>query len=496
MPILKKPELYSPGGSLDKSIKAFSFGADAVYYGLNKFGLRKIKSDNEFDDLQKLLSYANANNKKVDITLNSFLKNNDLNQYFDYFKKMLELEVDGIIVSDPAAVLFYNKVRSKNKLEKTILILSTQTNLTNYSSVHFWYNQGVKRFVLARELSLVEIYEIKKYLIRKKLDAEIETFIHGAMCVSISGRCLLSLYMTTKNLAGKQSTTARDANKGECIHPCRFAYLVERERPLEKFPIEEDEVYSYILSSKDLRLLRQIPLFIIAQVDALKIEGRMKSSLYASSLSLAYRKAIDMAYELVSDMKLSEEKKIAFLEDPSLFYNYCPEWEKKVEDIFQYTELASHRPYTTGFYFPKSNLDLMVDPQDNELIQMFEFIAEGYDLDSGLIFIENNLQNQILKLADKLHFSLLNEMKEKEEKNFKIYYVFAKNSAKLDKKDLQIFTNKGLCKLENYIVYDINNLNKTEEIKHSNKYFFVIIDENIQKFAVDRYFFIAHEKQN
>ncbi|HPB47131.1 MAG TPA: peptidase U32 family protein, partial [Exilispira sp.] len=192
MPILKKPELYSPGGSLDKSIKAFSFGADAVYYGLNKFGLRKIKSDNEFDDLQKLLSYANANNKKVDITLNSFLKNNDLNQYFDYFKKMLELEVDGIIVSDPAAVLFYNKVRSKNKLEKTILILSTQTNLTNYSSVHFWYNQGVKRFVLARELSLVEIYEIKKYLIRKKLDAEIETFIHGAMCVSISGRCLLS----------------------------------------------------------------------------------------------------------------------------------------------------------------------------------------------------------------------------------------------------------------------------------------------------------------
>lgn len=136
----------------------------------------------------------------------------------------------------------------------------------------------------------------------------------------------------------------------------------------------------------------------------------------------------------------------------------------------------------------------MVDPQDNELIQKFEFIAEGFDLDSGLIFIENNLRNQILKLAAKLHFSLLNEMKEKEEKNFKIYYIFAKNSARLDKKDLQIFTNKGLRKLENYIIYDINNFTKTEEIKHSNEYFFVIIDENIQKFAIDGYFFIVHEK--
>ncbi|SHJ44405.1 putative protease [Hathewaya proteolytica DSM 3090] len=305
---MKKPELLSPAGNLEKLITAIDFGADAVYIGGSKLNLRAFADNFDNEELRKGIEYAHERNKKVYVTLNVFAHNEDLQGLEDYLTELYEMKVDAIIVSDPGIIMTAREVVPELEIH-----LSTQANNVNYRSAIFWHKQGVKRIVLARELSMEEIKDI-----RSKIpdSIELEAFVHGAMCMAYSGRCLLSNYIV-----------GRDSNRGQCAQPCRYKYyLQEEKRTDEKFEIREDERGSYILNSKDLCMIEHIPELFDAGIDSFKIEGRMKSVFYVASVTKAYREAIDEYYK-----------------NPCQ-YKYNEKW-------MDYLMKPSHRKYYTGFYF-------------------------------------------------------------------------------------------------------------------------------------------------
>jgi putative protease len=309
---MKKPELLAPAGNIEKLKTAINFGADAVYLGGSKLNLRAFADNFTDEELKDGLDYAHKRGKRAYVTINVFPHNEDLDGLEDYLKNLYNLGVDAIIVSDPGIIMTAREVVPDLELH-----LSTQANNVNFKSAQFWYRQGIKRIVLARELSLKEIKEL-----RDGIDGscEIEAFIHGSMCMAYSGRCVISNYMT-----------GRDSNRGQCAQPCRYKYyLVEEKRPGEYFPVFEDERGAYILNSKDLCMIRHIPDLVECGIDSFKIEGRMKSSYYVASIVKSYRQAID-----------------SYFENPEE-YEFQSKWIDNLEK-------ASHREYFTGFYFGDPN---------------------------------------------------------------------------------------------------------------------------------------------
>lgn len=305
---MNKPEILAPAGNLEKLKAAINFGADAVYLGGSKLNLRAFADNFTTEELKEGIEFAHSRNKRVYVTLNVFPHNEDLEGLEEYLMELYELKVDAVIVSDPGIIMTAREVVPNLELH-----LSTQANNVNWKSALFWYKQGVKRIVLARELSLQEIKDIRNKIPH---DCEIEAFVHGSMCMSYSGRCLLSNYMT-----------GRDSNRGECAQPCRYKYyLVEEKRPNEYFPISEDHKGTYIMNSKDLCMIEHIPELISAGINSFKIEGRMKSAYYVASVVKAYREALDH-----------------YLEDPKK-YKFNDKW-------MDYLMKPSHRVYYTGFYF-------------------------------------------------------------------------------------------------------------------------------------------------
>lgn len=309
---MKKVELLAPAGNLEKLITAVNFGADAVYLGGNKLNLRAFADNFSDDDLKKGIAYCHERNRKVYVTLNVFPHNDDLEGLEEYLLKLRSFNVDALLVSDPGIIMTARQVVPDMELH-----LSTQANNVNWKSALFWHKQGIKRIVLARELSLEEIKRMRAKL---PSDCELEAFVHGAMCASYSGRCFLSNYMT-----------GRDSNRGECAQPCRYKYyLMEEKRKGEYFPVFEDEKGTYIMNSKDLCMIEHIPELIEAGIYSLKIEGRMKSSYYVATIVKSYRQAIDK-----------------YLSDPQ-GYKFEKKW---LDNLCK----ASHRQYYTGFYFGEKN---------------------------------------------------------------------------------------------------------------------------------------------
>lgn len=308
---MKKPELLIPAGSLEVLKTAVIFGADAVYIGGEAFGLRAKAKNFDGGDMAEGIRFAHEHGARVHVTANILAHNSDLERAREYFKELRELKPDALIIADPGMFVMAREICPEIDIH-----VSTQANNTNYETFLFWYRQGAKRVVSARELSLEEIKEIRSKIPE---ELEIESFIHGAMCISYSGRCLLSSYFT-----------GRDANQGACTHPCRWKYAVmEEKRPGEYFPVYENERGTYIFNSKDLCMIEHIPEMIEAGIDSFKIEGRMKTALYVATVARTYRKAID-------DYLESEEK-----------YRVHMEWYR--EEIAKCT----YRQFTTGFYFGK-----------------------------------------------------------------------------------------------------------------------------------------------
>ena len=280
----RHPELLIPASSLEVLKTAVIFGADAVYIGGEAFGLRAKAKNFSREDMAEGIRFAHEHGVRVHVTANILAHNDDLPGVRAYFEELREMKPDALIIADPAVFEIAKEVCPE--IERHI---STQANNTNYGTYNFWWKQGAKRVVSARELSLKEIKEIRQNIPE---DMEIESFIHGAMCISYSGRCLLSNYFT-----------GRDANQGACTHPCRWKYsIVEETRPGEYMPVYENERGTFIFNSKDLCMIQHIPELIDAGIDSFKIEGRMKTALYVATVARTYRKAID-----------------DYLEDPALY---------------------------------------------------------------------------------------------------------------------------------------------------------------------------------
>ncbi|MEN8233030.1 MAG: U32 family peptidase [Thermodesulfobacteriota bacterium] len=274
-PGIKIPELLAPAGSFEKMVAAIHYGADAVYCGGKKYSLRAHASNFSDRQLAEAVAYAHERDVKLYVTVNIFAHREDLQGLEKYLLFLKDIQADGIIISDPGILSL-----AKEIIPEIPVHLSTQANVTNPANAKFWEAQGVARLNVARELSLAEIAEIRQVLHETTL---VEVFVHGALCISYSGRCLLSYYFT-----------GRDANRGECAHPCRYKYVLQEEkRPDQYFPVEEDERGTYIFNSKDLCLLSKLPQLIGYGVDSLKIEGRMKSVYYVGAVVRIYRAAID-----------------------------------------------------------------------------------------------------------------------------------------------------------------------------------------------------------
>lgn len=308
---MKKPELLVPAGSLDVLKTAVLYGADAVFIGGEAFGLRAKAKNFSSEDMAEGIKFAHEHGVKVHVTANILAHNYDLSGAEQYFRELKEMKPDALIIADPGMFTMAREICPEIDIH-----ISTQANNTNYETYNFWYRLGAKRVVAARELSLSEIKEIRAKI---PADREIECFIHGAMCISYSGRCLLSNYFV-----------GRDANHGACTHPCRWKYaVVEEQRPGVYLPVYENERGTYIFNSKDLCMIEYIPELIDAGIDSFKIEGRMKTALYVATVARTYRKAID-----------------DYLESPDKYRNNI-EWYK--------TEIAkcTYRNFSTGFYFGK-----------------------------------------------------------------------------------------------------------------------------------------------
>lgn len=343
---MRKPELLAPAGNFEKLKYALHYGADAVYCAGKKFGLR-AKADN-FDDLKMRegVEYVHARGKKIYVTLNMIPHNEDFEGLSEYVRALTKMGIDGVIVADPGVFSVVQETSPEMRIS-----VSTQANNTNWRSVEFWRRQGAKRIVLARELGLKEMKEIRE---KVSSEIEIETFVHGAMCISYSGRCLLSHYMTGRN-----------SNQGDCAHPCRWKYhLIEETRPDEHFSIDEDATGSFIFNSKDLCLINEIPHLMAAGVNSFKIEGRMKSLYYVATVVSAYRSAIDYAYDHPGTLSLEET-----------YYNELTK--------------VSHRNYTTGFYHGKTT-DKDQNYGTGSYTRHYDFVGLvlEYDDKTGMAVIE------------------------------------------------------------------------------------------------------------
>lgn len=334
-------ELLAPAGELSRMKTAFMYGADACYIGGIEFGLRKAATNFTRDDLKEAVEFANKNNKKIYVTLNIIPHEGDFEGMVDYIKFLDEIGVHAVIVSDPGV---FSLVKENSNLQ---IHISTQGSVTNSNTINFWHKMGASRVVLARELSLEEISTIRKNIAP---EMELEAFCHGAMCMSYSGRCLMSSYMT-----------GRDPNKGDCAHPCRYKYyLMEEKRPGEYFPIEETEGGTYIMNSKDMKTISFVEKLIEAGITSLKIEGRVKSAYYIATVVRAYRRAID-----------------SYLKDPKN-YKFDESLDKEVIS-------SSHRPFTSGFYFGNP----MEDGQYNNnqvAIPKSTFKGEVHEAKNGRIY--------------------------------------------------------------------------------------------------------------
>lgn len=343
---MKKIELLAPAGDLEKLKIAVDYGADAVYFGGEMFSLRAGAGNLTVEEIREGVAYAHERNVKCHMTLNIFAHNEDIEPLREYLYSIKDIPIDAFIVSDPGVICMLKEIIPDAELH-----LSTQANMTNYMTARFWYEQGIKRLVLARELTMNEIRQVR-YMIPE--DMEIEAFVHGAMCISYSGRCLLSNFMID-----------RDANRGQCAHPCRWKYkLVEEKRPGEYYPVEEDGRGTYILNSKDLCMLEHIPELVQAGISSVKIEGRMKSVFYVATIVSAYRRAID-----------------AYYKDPEN-YEYDPEWMRELKK-------ASHREFTTGFYFDRpTNEDQ--NYQTSAYTRDYSFIGmvKSYDPQTHMAVVE------------------------------------------------------------------------------------------------------------
>lgn len=350
---MKKPELLIPASSLEVLKTAVLFGADAVYIGGEAFGLRAKAKNFSVEEMRQGIAFAHDHGVKVHVTVNILAHNKDLEGAKAYFYELKEMKPDALIIADPGMFMLAKKICPEIEIH-----VSTQANNTNYMTYLFWHDLGAKRVVSARELSLDEIKEIRS---RIPADMEIESFIHGAMCISYSGRCLLSSYFT-----------GRDANQGACTHPCRWKYAVmEESRPGEYLPVYENERGTYIFNSKDLCMIEHIPEMIAAGIDSFKIEGRMKTALYVATVARTYRKAIDDYFE-------SEE-----------IYRANMDWYRS--EISKCT----YRQFTTGFYFGR--------PDENAQIYDSNTYVNEYIY---LGMIEEVSDNGQVKIEQKNKFSV------------------------------------------------------------------------------------------
>ena len=352
---MKKIELLAPAGNMEKLRMAVLYGADAVYLAGEKFGLRTASDNYTFEEMKEAVDFAHKRGVKVYLTMNIIPHNDDLKDAGSFVERAAATGIDAVIVSDPGMLSIIKRTAPGLGIH-----VSTQANITNTESVKFWHSVGASRVVLARELSLADIRQIRDNCTE---DMELEAFVHGAMCISYSGRCLLSNYMV-----------GRDANMGDCAQPCRWKYhLVEEKRPGEYFPIQEDSRGTFIFNSKDLCMIRHIPELISSGVTSFKIEGRVKSSFYVATVVKAYRDAID-AYYVDNESYTIDEK-----------------WFEEISKV-------SNRDFTTGFFFKKPG------PEDHNYktssyIRNYDFVGvvKGYDNENKMVIIE---QRNRFRLGD------------------------------------------------------------------------------------------------
>jgi len=315
---MKKPELLIPANSPEVLKVAVAFGADAVYIGGEAFGLRAKAKNFSMEEIAQGILFAHAHGVKVYITANILAHNEDLAEVRSYFEELRAMKPDALIISDPGVFSIAREVCPEIDIH-----ISTQANNTNYGTYLFWHAQGAKRVVTARELSLAELSEIRS---RIPDDLEMETFVHGAMCISYSGRCLLSNFFT-----------GRDANRGACTHPCRWKYaVVEETRPGEYLPVYENERGTFLFNSKDLCMIEHIPELVESGIDSFKIEGRMKTALYVATVARTYRKAID-----------------DYFTDPALYEAHLDWYREQITS-------CTYRQFTTGFFFGKPNEETQI----------------------------------------------------------------------------------------------------------------------------------------
>lgn len=350
----KRPELLAPAGTMEKLHMALAYGADAAYLGGTQFGLRAFGGNFTNEEIRAAVQMAHRAGKKIYVTVNVFPHNNDLVSLPDYLRFLVEVQADAVLVADLGVFMLVREAAPTLPVH-----ISTQANNVNWRTVRAWQELGAERVVLARELTREEIREIRQHT-----DVDLELFVHGAMCISYSGRCLLSSYFT-----------GRDANRGSCAQSCRWKYaLVEEARPGEYYPIAEDERGTYIMNSKDLCLLPYLDEVVDVGIDSLKIEGRMKSVHYVASVVKAYRMALDAC---LSDVP----------------YEVQPEWLEELEKV-------SHRAYTTGFFFGKTTAaDQIYGSSSYEQSSDFVGLVRSYDEATQLATVE---QRNHMKLGQEI----------------------------------------------------------------------------------------------
>ena len=340
---MKRPEILAPAGSLSKLKFAFTYGADAVYVGGEAFSLREAAENFTLDELREGIEYAHARGKKVYITANILPHNKDLDDFKVYIRQVADMGADAVIISDLGLFDLARTIAPELDVH-----ISTQANNANYASANAWYKMGAKRIIVARELSVEEIKEIRANIPE---DLELECFVHGAMCISYSGRCLLSNYMT-----------GRDSNQGACAHPCRWKYfLMEEQRPGEYMPVFENERGTFIYNSKDLCMIRHLKELADAGVSSFKIEGRVKTEYYVATVTKAYKDALD---DVMNGVSFNE--------------NHYNELEK-----------ISHREYTTGFFFgkPDGNQQIYTSSSYKRLYDLVG-IVEKYNADEQMLYVQ------------------------------------------------------------------------------------------------------------
>ncbi len=367
----KKPEILAPASSLEVLKTAVYYGADAVYIGGEMYGLRAKAKNFSMEDMKAGIQFAHKYGRKVYVTANITAHNRDLSGVEEYFRELKEMNPDALIISDPGVFAIAKRICPEVDLH-----ISTQANNVNYMTFQFWHELGASRVVTARELSLQEIADIDAHIPE---DLEIETFVHGAMCISYSGRCLLSNYFT-----------GRDANLGACTHPCRWKYyIMEENRPGEYLPVEENERGTYIFNSKDLCMIEHIPELVEAGVDSFKIEGRMKTALYVAVVARTYRQAVD-----------------DYFEDPEKYKKRIPYYQEEIAK-------CTYRQFTTGFFFGKPTHETQIYDHNTYtkgatyLGRVQEITAEGevifeqknkFSVGDTIEVMKQNGENQLAKV--------------------------------------------------------------------------------------------------